>query len=399
LAHQNRSRPPASPAIHGGDRVLSYLLGAVARLLLTFRRPQKFSPDTIRTAQSFLFIRPEGLGDLILTLPAIAYIRRENPGARLAMAVRPAFAKFVRDMQVVDEIIPLDYPKRSTLTPRQLRPFLGQVWRMRGRYDVAFDFRGDARNAIIGAWAAPIVTGPGAAGTQFLLSARYQDSTQLPAAERNLGIVSLGQATPPAMEDYAPAFRYHVGEGARQHATELLPSREKYVLVHPGASKPSNRWDPGRWRDVVRGLLESGKHVVITGAGAEDSQLATEIQEGLPGALTCLVDRTDCADLTPIVERAQLVISPDTGIAHIAFAQRIPSVTLFGSESEFLWGHEGPIHAALCTALPCRPCGAYRCPRTDFPMECMASITVEQVCSAASAVLLASAETRTCLPG
>ena len=85
--------------------------GVLEQILALLRRKAKFNSDTIRTAESVLFIRPEGMGDIILTLPAIAWIRQENPGARLAMAVRPMFADFVAEMRVVDEVIPLDYPR------------------------------------------------------------------------------------------------------------------------------------------------------------------------------------------------------------------------------------------------------------------------------------------------
>lgn len=397
MTHQKGSRPPASSLqIFKRDRVLSYLLGVLARLLLTFRRKRKLPPDALGAAQSFLFIRPEGLGDIILTLPAIAYIREKNPGARLAMAVRPMFARMVSDMGVVHEVISLDYPKKSTLTLRQMRPFWRRVWPMRQRFDIAFDFRGDARNALIGAWSARMVVGPAAPGTEFLLSSSYRDTRPLPMAERNLGVVSLGQAERPAIGDYASAFRYRMDGDAQRRSSLLLQFKESYILVHPGASRPSNRWEPNRWRELIRRFLEAGEQVVITGAGKEDFALAAEIQEGLEprAGLASLVNRTNCEDLTAIVQKAQVVISPDTGVAHIAFAHDVPSVTLFGSDSEFLWGHESPSHAVICVRLWCRPCGAYRCPRSDHPMECLDSIGSEPVWLAARAAVQASMQVK-----
>lgn len=335
------------------------------------------------------------MGDIILTLPAIAYIRQENPRARLTMAVRPMFAQFVSDMQVVEEALPLDYPKRSSLALHRVGPFLGQLARMRRRFDVAFDFRGDARNAMIGAWSARIVAGSDAPGTSFLLSSRYREGEILPMAARNLRIVSLEQATVPRVEDYASAFRYRVADEVRAGVSRLAGSRDGYVLIHPGASRPSNRWDADRWRNLIRLFLESGELVAITGTGPEDSQLVSTILDGIEprDAVSNLVNRTSSAELTPVVKKARLVISPDTGIAHIAFAHRVPSVTLFGSDSEMVWGHASPIHRPLGISLPCRPCSAYRCPRNDHPMECMDSITVEQVYSAAKAALQASSQT------
>lgn len=385
------SLPNQVPTIQGSDRVIAILLGVLARLMLSLRRKAEFNADTIRHAQSFLLIRPEGLGDIILTLPAVSYLRRENPEGRIAMVVRPGFAQFVRDMQVVDEVIALDYPKRSTLALSQLNSFVRQFVVLRRRFDVAFEFRGDPRNAIIGAWSAPIVVGPGAPGTTFLLSAVYRDMKPRPMAERILGIVSLQQSSVPVVENYA-AFRYRVDSHAVQRVAALLESRQNFVLIHPGASRPSNRWDPSKWRELIVKLLASGEEVVITGAGAEDLRFVSAIVGGLESraGLLNLVNRTTCTDLTAIVERAKLVISPDTGIAHIAFARQVPSVTLFGSDSEVLWGHETSVNRPLLVRLPCRPCMAYHCPRSDHPMECMDRIKVDEVYTKAKMGLLSS---------
>jgi ADP-heptose:LPS heptosyltransferase len=348
------------------------------------RGKSKFDKDTIRRAESILLIRPEGMGDIILTLPAIAYLRRENSRARLAIAVRPIFAEFVREMQVAEEIIPLDYPKRSTLSLDQFLPFLRQVARLRRRFDVAFDFRGDPRNVLIGAWSAPIVAGPGLAGTSFLLAGKYADPAQVPMAERNLRIVSLEQDPAPAIEDYVAAVRYRIDDRARQRASCLVSPKGNYVLIHPGASRADKQWNPDKWRALIARYLGSGEEVVITGSGKQDSRLTSDILAGLGvhSSLTNLVNRTNCADLTAIVERARLVISPDTGVAHIAFAYNVPSVTLFGSDSEVLWGHKTPVNMPLRAPLSS--------PGTKPGADSINALTVDQVFSAASQVLLAS---------
>ncbi len=366
--------------------------GVLEQILALLRRKAKFNSDTIRTAESVLFIRPEGMGDIILTLPAIAWIRQENPGARLAMAVRPMFADFVAEMRVVDEVIPLDYPKRSTLSLQRLGPFLKQVARMRRRFDVAFDFRGDPRNAAIGAWAAKIVVGPGSRGTNFLHSHRYRETKLLPMAERNLRIVSLEQTPAPAIEDYASAVRYRIADESRQRVSSLLDSGENYVAIHPGASRPDKQWAADKWRELLRRFLDSGDAVVLTGAGKEDAQLISRILDGLdPGrGLVNLVNRTSCSDLTAIVEKARLVISPDTGIAHIAFALRVPSVTLFGADSEILWGHDTPINVPLRAPVLSRPDEADGESGSNEPMNFLQAVTVDQVCSAAARVLQAA---------
>jgi ADP-heptose:LPS heptosyltransferase len=149
-----------------------------------------------------------------------------------------------------------------------------------------------------------------------------------------------------------------------------------------------------KWLDLIRRYLESGELVVLTGAGTADSQLVTRILDGFEprGAAVNLVNRTSCGDLAAIVEKAQLVISPDTGIAHIAFAHRIPSVTLFGADSEVLWGHETPINLPLRAPVRYRSGGVEGGSGSADSTDSIRSITVDQVCSAAAMVLRAASQ-------
>ena len=372
-------------------RLAGGCLRIVVRLMFPFRRAPRLDDAALRAATSFLLIRPEGLGDIVLTMPAIACLRGVNARAKIAMAVRPMFAEFVRDIGIVDEVVVLDFPKRSTLQVGKLGQFLAQVWSLRGRYDVAWDFRGDPRNAILGALAARIVAGAPAHGTEFLLSAVHAGLPNTPAAERNLEIVAVGTGgrPTPKVEEYAGSFDYRMREEVGERARRLRGGWKDYIVVHPSASRPSNQWGVSRWREVIRGLTGDGENVVISGSGGGDEQAVREILEGVEGngRVLNLVNRTTCSELAVLVGEARALISPDTGVAHIAFARGVPSVTLFGSDSESTWGHPTRVNRQVFATLPCRPCRAYWCPRTDRPGECMDLISVEAVRSSLRAAL------------
>ena len=363
------------------DWLESAFFRGVARVLFLFRGKRRMDEDYLKSALSFLLIRPEGLGDIVLTLPAIAFLRRINPTARISMAVRPAFADFVRDTGIVDDVIRLDYPKRSRFSLMMIARFLRQVAGLRHRFDVAWDFRGDPRNAIIGAWSAPVVAGRPAPETSFLLAVEYRGPQSNEVAAQNLAIVSAGLRLSPRVDDYFYGYRFQIVDEVSLSVAQLLAGWKDFFVVHPGASRPSNRWSTPRWRALIVKLLAAGETVVITGAGREEREVIEATLAGLePNArLLNLLDRTSCTELAGIIELAKAVISPDTGVAHIAYARGVPSVTLFGSDSETVWGHETPINQPVYVNLPCRPCLAFQCPRLDFPMECMERIGVDDV--------------------
>ena len=368
--------------LSGSDYAVATALGTAARVIFAARRTPKAGPGAVEQARSALLIRPEGLGDIILTLPAIDCLRRANPQLRIAMVVRPMFADFVRDIGVVDETIALDYPKRSTLTWKDLASVLRQAKGMRGRYDLAFDFRGDPRNAMLGAWSARAVFGEATIGTNFLLSQsterRFDCARALQHRELAAKVVRQGPG-----EDVPMRFSITLRSEVAERALVMAGGESGYMQIHAGASLPSKEWGTERWKSLVRALADAGHRLVFTGAPGEEANLAQEIAASLgpeAGRWVNLAGKTTASELAGVVQGAGAVISPDTGVAHLAHAMRVPSVTIFGAESELIYGYpNSSMNLAMYTELECRPCCQRRCPRTDFPMECMERITVDAV--------------------
>jgi ADP-heptose:LPS heptosyltransferase len=118
------------------------------------------------------------------------------------------------------------------------------------------------------------------------------------------------------------------------------------TIIHPGAKSPSRRWPPDRYATVAARLAAAGHRVLITGSAAErDLALRVADEAGLGSSA---VPVTGLAELAALVAHARLLISGDTGIAHLATAYRTPSVTLFGPMSPARWGPPpGNCHVAL----------------------------------------------------
>jgi ADP-heptose:LPS heptosyltransferase len=121
-------------------------------------------------------------------------------------------------------------------------------------------------------------------------------------------------------------------------APAVPPAVADAVLVHPGAALPSRRWPEPRWAQVVRGLAGRGSPVLLTG-GPEEVERAQRVADlaGLPRQ--CVVaGRTTVAELAALVAAGRLLVSVDTGVAHLATAFGTPSVVLFGPTPPALWG-------------------------------------------------------------
>ncbi|MGS2619603.1 glycosyltransferase family 9 protein, partial [Micromonospora sp. LZ34] len=115
-----------------------------------------------------------------------------------------------------------------------------------------------------------------------------------------------------------------------------MPAR--VTVLHPGSKIAAKRWPAERFAALGRELTGRGHRVVVTGS-ADERALAERVARsaGLSDDAV-LAGRTDLGDLAALVAYARLVVSGDTGVAHLATGYRTPSVVLFGPVSPARWG-------------------------------------------------------------
>ena len=223
------------------------------------------------------------------------------------------------------------------------------------------------RLAGVGFVAATAVDYPGS-----LLDVRHGIADDVHEVERALDLVrTLGHELPAGDDG-----RLRVCEGA---ARGPLPDgvEAPYVVVHPGASVPARAWAPERNAELVEGLREAGRRVVVTGSPAE-----RELTAAVAG--TDAIDlggATDLAGLAAVLARASAVVVGNTGPAHLAAAVGTPVVSLFAPTVPVVrWRPWAVLHELLFVDVPCAGCRARICPVEDHP--CLGGVEVADVLAA-----------------
>lgn len=107
------------------------------------------------------------------------------------------------------------------------------------------------------------------------------------------------------------------------------------TVIHAGAKSTARRWNPSRFARVAQALAARGHRVVLT--GSDDERPRAEAIAARAGCEN-LAGRVGLAELAALVCGARLVVSGDTGVAHLATAYGTPSVILFGPMSPLTWG-------------------------------------------------------------
>jgi len=155
------------------------------------------------------------------------------------------------------------------------------------------------------------------------------------------------------------------------------------AVVAPGAVGPSKRWPAAAYAELAKQLDERGFSVWVIGSPQEKA-LAAEI--GAPSRCRDLTG-PDLRNAILALAAADVAISNDSGLLHVAAALGTPSIGIFGPTSPWHWAPLNPLAAVIepKTDLPCRPCHKPTCRLGHH--RCMRDISAEQV---AAAVLAAA---------
>jgi heptosyltransferase-2 len=151
----------------------------------------------------------------------------------------------------------------------------------------------------------------------------------------------------------------------------------------PGAEYgPAKRWPPAYFADLGRRLARGGYQVWVIGS-SKDRAIGEEIAQLSQGTCVNLCGRTSLDEVVDLLSGAQLVVSNDSGLMHVAAAVGAPLLALYGSSSPSFTPPLSQRATVLKLDLPCSPCYKRVCPLQHF--NCMMQLTPDRVHSAIAA--------------
>jgi lipopolysaccharide heptosyltransferase I len=315
-----------------------------------------------------LIVRMSALGDIVHALPVLAALGEAFPRAEIDWLAEAAYAGV---LELVDGIA-----NRVVVRPgyRNALRFLRQR-----RYDAAIDLQGLIKSAaaarlsgarrVIG-FQARALREPGAAWF-------YHEAVPVPDAvhviQKNLSVL-------PALGVPAGPARFPLRIAPSAVADELSAAAPAgYVLLNPGAAWPNKRWEPARFGEVASRLRDSRALPSFVLWGRGEADLAERVVTASRGAAH-RAPATSLADLVAVARGARLMISGDTGPAHLAAAVGTPLVGLYGPTWPERNGPWDPADEVVSRADTCRCHHKREC---QVGRVCINEITVDDVYAAA----------------
>ena len=368
---------------------LADALMAPAAVRRAFRRADAGAPRRI------LCLRLERIGDLLMTLPALAELRALASDATIDLVVGSWNREIAQAIPGIDRVETVDaaWLARSDghggLSPAGLVAHaIG--WRSR-RYDLAINFEPDIRSNLALAFAgAGRTAGFRSGGGGPLLDVALDYDARSHTADNAVRLVraALRESAAGAVD-----ATLRIPDAARAAASQRLAALGPglKVGIHVSGGRENKQWPEARFREVAERLVrDRGAAIVLTGGPGDRAQVDS-VRSALPPDRTLdLSEGADLVTVAAIVQQLDLFVTGDTGPMHLAHAVGTPIVAIFGPSDPKRYAPRGVHDVVVRIDLPCSPCNRIRLPPArcvGHTPDCLAGIGAAQVLAAIDDVL------------
>jgi heptosyltransferase-2 len=358
--------------------------------------PEK-SPNPF-TIGSVVIRVPNWVGDAVMALPSLRELRRIFSKSKVALLAAPRVAGLFDNEGLADQILVMDAAGGLFSTPSR---FISSVRTLRReRFDVAVLLQ-IAFGAALIARSAGLKTIAGyptdSRGPLLDLTVPFEpDYKSLHQVRYYLNVAAniertLTGASEVDLDNLSPIFE--CGDETRSSGNALLArfgvaNPNQIAAINPGATNSrAKKWLSERFAKVADKLAsDDGFQPVIIGS-AGDAEAAAAVAANMKVTPIDLTGRTTIAELKAVLSCCRVLISNDTGPAHIAAALRVPTVVIFGSTEHHSTRPLSDLAAVVRHHVECSPCMLRDCP---VDHRCMTRVGVDEVYLAARELIAAA---------
>ncbi|MCM8773416.1 MAG: lipopolysaccharide heptosyltransferase II [Candidatus Omnitrophica bacterium] len=330
--------------------------------------------------ERILVVGVNWLGDCVMSLPVFKAIKERFPQSFLALMVVERVKELFEDNPYVDKIIVFN--EKTTH-----RGFFAKLkfikYLKKEKFDTAFLIHRSFTRAFI-LWLVGIKKRVGfkRAKTHFILTDRITPPLNV---HRSLYYYSLFEQEGVAIEDKLPNF--YIDDKEREKVDNFLLSyRRNYrylVAINPTANWELKRWPDNYFVELIENLLSIGCAIFLIGAKGEKNYI-DNMEKKIKGKVINLCGKTNLKELAALLSRMDLLISSDSGPAHLGSAVGINVLVLFGPTDPLITAPLGKNVHILKKDVGCKiPCYNLNCKDNI----CIRELKVEEVFIKARSIL------------
>ena len=326
--------------------------------------------------EKILIVAPSWIGDAVLSQPLLARLAARRPAPVIDVLAPKWVLPVYQRMPEVAETIENPFGHGQLALAQRRR--LGRVLASRG-YSHAYVLPNSLKSALV-PWFAGIRTRIGYTGEMrygLLTERRVLDEQQLPLMVERFAWLAQPEGSTLERPVAHPRLRVAMAEFNEACQRLGLPSSRRLACFCPGAEfGPAKRWPADHFSNLARRLAERGFAVWLLGSGA-DKPVGEQIARASGGTATNLCGTTSLDEAIVLLSGAQLVVTNDSGLMHVAAALDRPTIALYGSSSPAFTPPLSDAARVVKLDLSCSPCFARTCPLRHF--DCMVKLDPARV--------------------
>jgi len=343
----------------------------------------KLKKKEIKEINKILVILFWGVGSNINSLPTITALKKHFPGSEITVLAPEKNKDLFYNNKNIDKAMFVDL---------NLSTLIKTISEIKDRFDLVIDMEHWLNiSAILSYFAADRRIGFLNTARSLLYTDRIKFDKKKHAVLNNLKLLNaLGIKE---KMDILEKIDYSLKDKDKVRfffKKNNISSNDLLVGICPssGATVKARRWPKKRFAELADNLIENYNVKIIFVGSKEEKGLVKEIQammirDSIDGSGTSL------SQLIALIERCNIFISNDTGPMHIAAAQQVKTIGLFGPETPVIFAPYGKDNISIYKGVECSPCikiykGSYiRCKDN----KCMKAISVEDVLKAVRKII------------
>jgi heptosyltransferase-2 len=270
-----------------------------------------------------LVIRGGAIGDFILTLPAIAALRRQFPSVYLEVLGYPHIAQLAMAGGLVNHVQSIEAAALAGFFARngKLAEHLVDYF---SEFDLILSYLYDPDHIF--------QTNVGlCTGAQFIVGPHRADEQRRMHATK----AYLEPLERLAIFEADPIPRLCLS--SRSSPPVPRPAPAKTLALHPGSGSDRKNWPEERWAELLQHLLNFTAYNLLLVGGEAEGERLQRLAAALPLVRSRVAQSLPLADLARLLATCQAFIGHDSGISHLAAAVGLPGLVLWADTVEEVW--------------------------------------------------------------
>lgn len=333
------------------------------------------------------------LGDIVTVLAVIPALRANYPDAEIGLVIGSWARPLVIEHPDIAHIHIVDGWMRHNRAPiskwRKLRQYLATRREALREiqavgYDCGIDtyFYGEHSQVLLWQARIPLRIAYDRMGFPALLthSVPWRDQDQH-VANYHLALCRfLPGRWPQQITRYSlPAPSADVALRVAERLATVGMSPQGFVVLHPGTGASNREWPEAHWKALIGALSAEGYHIIVTGAGNRECQMAARLASGHASVIN-LAGQMTFPEFRALLAQARAVVGVESLAIHLAAASGVPTLALWsGITRPAQWAPLGDNVTLLRLGMPCAPCLR---PTGCVTMACVRDIGVDTVVAA-----------------